>query len=291
MAGHRPFARLSHDLAAAGYAVLRWDDRSVGGSEGDYLAASAETLVEDGANAMSLMRAETGDARHILIGHSQGTLIAARTAAAHSDQTAALILLAGMGAPGREALLDQHCAICRAEGWEEHEIAASRDAKAEIFAALAAAQGRLESGESAILVLKDLEQKLYQRLLGGVPVDSLSESEKADIGAAVDDLLEWEWRYLVTVDPADDLEKVECPVFAMTGDKDTQVDAGKNLEAIRTACSNGRAPRVDVKTLENHNHLFQETASGALSAYETAGPPFSDTALAAIRRWLAAINA
>ena len=287
VADKKCFAVLAEDFANHGYAVFRWDDRGMGISEGDYLAASAALLEADVLAAMACIEKEIDTTAHILAGHSQGTLIAAGVAARHPERVAKIILLGGMGLPGREVLLKQHEDICRAEGWPEVDIEATLVQKKRLFDVLVSAgAGRKETAFTAS-ERHDIVPKLYTAYLGGVPLETLSDEDQSAIEDAVEDLLEWEWRYLLGTNPADDLKKVECHVFAMIGENDTQVDAKSNLAAIRRACEAGEAASVTTECLPKHNHLFQETNdSGALSDYWNLGEPFSEKACVAIRSWL-----
>lgn len=290
VAGKRPFAVLSSELAGMGWQVLRWDDRGVGASEGDYLAASASALVDDAGNAMAALARETGHARHVLVGHSQGTLIAAAAAARFPDRVAGIALLAGMGLPGRQALLDQHVSICRAEGWSDSDIEASLAVKCAAFELLAEAEADIASGSPSDGRLSRLREDLESLFLGGGRRDALPEDERAGLAAAVEDLLEWEWRYLVTVDPAEDLARVACPVLAVTGSNDTQVDAAPNLAAIAAAVERGVSPAVEVRQIDGRNHLFQRADSGRLSDYDALGEPFAAPLPNLVSAWLHRIS-
>jgi len=286
IAGQKPFCVLSHALANWGYVVFRWDDRGVGESDGDYLSASAEHLVGDVINAMSAIERETGFERHILIGHSQGTLIAAAVAAKLSSSVAGLVLLAGMGLPGREGLLDQHIRICQAEGWSDDDIQSSLAQKETLFGILLDAQAEIDTEMPAALAHQNLKANLLGAFVGNLKISDIPDDDRNDLESTIEDLLEWEWRYLLGVDPTADLLKVTCPVLAIVGDQDSQVEAERNLSAIESACMRGHVPEVEVQVLADHNHLFQKATSAALSEYETLGKPFADDLLSIVRSWL-----
>ena len=52
LAGHRPFLLLADTLTRSGYAVLRLDDRGVGGSTGDLQSSSYQDLTADESTKM-----------------------------------------------------------------------------------------------------------------------------------------------------------------------------------------------------------------------------------------------
>jgi alpha-beta hydrolase superfamily lysophospholipase len=103
---YRPFRQIAERLARAGVAVLRMDDRSVGGSGGspgttaDY-AHDVEQLV-----AWLRKRPEIAAGKIVLLGHSEGGMIAPMVAASDS-RLAGIVLLAGPAKTGRAILTYQ----------------------------------------------------------------------------------------------------------------------------------------------------------------------------------------
>ncbi len=71
---HRPFLVISDYLARRGIAVLRYDDRGVGGSGGDGPSAREADLASDAAAAVDYLMTvpEIDNARVGIIGHSEG---------------------------------------------------------------------------------------------------------------------------------------------------------------------------------------------------------------------------
>jgi fermentation-respiration switch protein FrsA (DUF1100 family) len=93
-------------------------------------------------------------------------------------------------------------------------------------------------------------------------------------------------QYFLKYDPASALEKVKCPVLAINGDKDLQVPATINLEAISKALSKGGNKKVTIKELKGLNHLFQECQTGLPTEYATIEQTFSPLALEEMLKWL-----
>jgi fermentation-respiration switch protein FrsA (DUF1100 family) len=60
---------------------------------------------------------------------------------------------------------------------------------------------------------------------------------------------------------------VTCPVLALNGAKDLQVDARVNLQAIQAALKEGGNKDVICRELPNLNHLFQTCKTGSVSEY------------------------
>ena len=64
-------------------------------------------------------------------------------------------------------------------------------------------------------------------------------------------------------EPASMPPGVKCPVLAIPGEKDLQVRAEVNLEAIRKALEEGGNQRFETVELPGLNHLFQTANTGA----------------------------
>ena len=67
---------------------------------------------------------------------------------------------------------------------------------------------------------------------------------------------------MISLDPTSALTKISCPVLAINGTKDTQVDAGRNLDAFRKNVKN-----ADIRLMEGLNHLLQHAETGDISEY------------------------
>ena len=76
--GHKPFWIIADDLARAGVAVLRFDDRGTGESTGDFASATSLDFADDVRAALRyLTTRDDVDAKRLgVIGHSEGGLIA-----------------------------------------------------------------------------------------------------------------------------------------------------------------------------------------------------------------------
>ena len=103
---HKPFAVIADRLTQAGYAVLRVDDRGVGGTGGSTPDATAALLMQDAAAGVSFLRAREDIGAVGLIGHSEGGMIGPMLAA-QDDGIAFVIMLAGPGMSSRDILLAQ----------------------------------------------------------------------------------------------------------------------------------------------------------------------------------------
>ena len=112
-----PFALIADALTRAGIGVLRYDDRGVGGSTGDYGTATVADLTGDGRAALDYLmtRADVDPARLGVLGHSEGGLYAA-TLGAEDPRVAFIVVLAPPAVEGSRLLAEQNEAIARASG-------------------------------------------------------------------------------------------------------------------------------------------------------------------------------
>jgi dienelactone hydrolase len=105
---HKPFLVLADALTRRGVAVLRVDDRGVGGSSGNPLQSTSQDFAGDVLAGIAFLKSRSEIDTHKigLIGHSEGALIAPLVAGRSSD-VAFIVLLAGTGFPGDEILYRQ----------------------------------------------------------------------------------------------------------------------------------------------------------------------------------------
>ena len=103
--GFRPFRQLADSLGRRGIAVLRFDDRGIGESTGDFGAATSADFADDVRSIVSWLRAraDIDPDRVMLMGHSEGGMIAPMVAAT-DPRLAAIVLLAGPGLRGEPIL-------------------------------------------------------------------------------------------------------------------------------------------------------------------------------------------
>ena len=94
--GHRPFLVLADYLTRKGIAVLRVDDRGVGGTSAGTLNDTSENYVADVLAGVEFLKTRKEiDPRAIgLVGHSEGGMVAP-LAATQSKDVAFLVLIAG----------------------------------------------------------------------------------------------------------------------------------------------------------------------------------------------------
>jgi dipeptidyl aminopeptidase/acylaminoacyl peptidase len=105
MPGFRPFRQVADTLARHGIATLRFDDRGVGESGGSFATATSEDFANDVRAILAWLRArpEIDSTRLVLIGHSEGGLIAPMVAVSE-PALRGIVLMAGPAQDGRTIL-------------------------------------------------------------------------------------------------------------------------------------------------------------------------------------------
>ena len=275
--GHKPFFVLSDHLTRSGIAVLRYDDRGVGKSEGDFGSATTMDFVDD-AKACADWLGEREEVNRVgLIGHSEGGLVAPFVASA-SDGVDFVVLLAAPGMPGREVLVRQVHDISKAAGANE----ALLEKQAELM------------NKAYDLVLGDGSEDEVRSVLDElvrVQFGYGSEGHEDTVGPLVDQsyaqLTEPWWRQFLTLDPRPALREMTQPVYALNGSLDLQVPPDQNLAEIERVFEEaGKSDKLTAVELDGLNHLFQPTKTGLLSEYGEIETTFDEGVMQMIADWI-----
>ena len=279
IAGHKPFLLLSDYLTRRGFAVLRVDDRGVGGSELGPPAATTQDFADDVRAGVSYLKARKEvDAKRIgLIGHSEGANIAAIVAAG-SPEIRFVVMMAGSGIPGDQLLYLQAAAVARLQGASPEVVAWDRTIREQVYELVKAERGVVDENQR-----KALLERVPAAPGAGNSVSARIMAQtllKASSGP-------W-FRYFIAYDPVPTLATVTCPVLALIGDNDVQVPAAENLPAIRRAFELGKNRDHTVMSLPRLNHLFQTSVTGAPTEYGTIEETIAPSALTVIGDWVAA---
>ena len=279
--GHKPFLVISDYLTKNGIAVLRYDDRGVGQSKGDFKTATTADFATDVESAITYLktRKEINKKQIGLVGHSEGGLIAPMVASKSKD-VSFIVLLAGTGIQGDKLLLLQQDLIAKANGASELDIKKSIQANANLFEMV------VQSNDNQKLKA-DLTNKINEILKN----DNSSEIPKGMtkdqyIALQVDQITSPWMEYFMKYNPVPALEKVKCAVLAVNGEKDLQVPPKENLSAIKNALAKGGNKNVTTIEFPNLNHLFQECKTGSPNEYASIEQTFSPKALAEITKWI-----
>ena len=254
---HKPFAVIADALARAGVASLRYDDRGFGESTGDTVNSTTEDFKDDARAGVRLLRERFE--RVGVLGHSEGGTIALMLAA--EGEADFVVSLAGAVVSGAETLLWQNRLALAAAGAPAGTIDTYCKLLSEAFAACTAGAPLPTAGS------RDLPEALKQ-----------------NYQAVAMQLRSPYLKYFLALDARPLLSRITCPVLALNGAKDTQVDAGPNLAALRAGLPAATPRRIEA--FDGLNHLFQHCTTGASAEYKEIEETFAPEALACILSWL-----
>lgn len=279
--GHRPFLVLADHLTRRGVAVLRVDDRGIGGSAAGSPKATSANYADDVLAGVNFLKAriEINPKQIGLIGHSEGGMIAP-IAAVKSKDVAFIVMMAGLGQTGRDAILMQGDLLTKAGGNSAATTALVRKIYEEIFEIL-----RVEPDNTTA------EKKIREAL--ATQVAAMDQNQKKEFAPVLETinlqmqmyLSNW-FRYFLLFDPAAILEKVRVPVLALVGEKDLQVPPRENLALIEAGLKKGGNKRYTMLLMPGLNHLFQTATTGLPGEYGTIEETISPAVLQTISDWI-----
>ena len=91
-------------------------------------------------------------------------------------------------------------------------------------------------------------------------------------------------QFFSAYDPSDNIRHTTCPVLALNGTKDLQVDADMNLAAMRRLLPVNT--KNCIKAYDGLNHLFQHCQTGMPTEYADIEETFSEEVLKDIATWI-----
>lgn len=284
LVGHKPFLILSDYLTRAGIAVLRADDRGIGASTGKVRNSTTSDFADDALAAVRHLRtrAAIDPARIGLIGHSEGGIVGPLAASRAPDAVAFVVMIAGTGVPLDEVVLRQTALIGRAGGATESAVA-GEVASTKLILDL------VKAGADSLAVRTALLGQI-QSQLAALPdsARAAAGSPEALADAALRGTLNPWFRYAVGLDPRVALRQVRCPVLALNGTLDLQVDPDQNLPEIEKALGESGNRDVTIRRLPGLNHLLQRAKTGHPDEYATIEETMNEDGLAVIRDWVLA---
>ncbi|HEX5182378.1 MAG TPA: alpha/beta fold hydrolase [Allosphingosinicella sp.] len=273
MLGHKPFWIIADYLSRRGIAVLRVDDRGMGGSTGDVAHATSADFATDANAAFAYLRTRKEIRPDAIgfIGHSEGGMIGP-IAMATNKQAAFLIMMAGPGTALDRLILSQRRLIGATMGMSETEMDRAEPVLAALFKALASG-ATYEDGVAAARAVLTPEAMIA---LGAPP----TTDRQVILGQFA---TPW-FRYFFRYDPAPNLRAIRVPVLAMNGSRDRQVPPDENLAAIRAALKDNRD--ATIVELPGLNHLFQTAKTGAVGEYAEIEETVAPVALDLMAKWI-----
>jgi pimeloyl-ACP methyl ester carboxylesterase len=280
----KPFRLIADGLTRAGVAVLRWDDRGVGKSTGDFETATTADFASDATAAIDflLTRDDINPDQIGLLGHSEGGDVAAMLGATN-ENLAFIISMAGPAVSGADVLLVQNKRILEAENAPEESIKAQLDFLPELFEKIQAkdTEAIRQLTHDAVLEQVKLLSEDQRKKIGDLEAYANQQADSAVTTYNND----W-FRFFLTYNPGEDWAKTTTPVLAIYGKLDVQVDADQNAPAFEAAMKEAGNTDYQLTILPKANHLMQEATTGSPTEYGTLKQEFTPDFLPTIIDWL-----
>lgn len=276
--GHKPFWVLADHLTRNGVVVLRYDDRGVGKSTGDFNKATSFDFAEDAEAAWNyLSKQKKIDKSKVgIIGHSEGGLIAP-IVASKNKSVGFIILMAGPSVPGSIIIPDQQELIMKAS--ESNEIEIEEQIKLNKLIV-----DYIVRNPSSSTLQQELSSKIeswVKEINYSVP-KSLSVKSFAR-QTAYTYTTDWMKTFIVT-SPSDYIKDVTCPILALFGENDLQVSIRANFEPMQQLLYPHDNSSAHV--FPGLNHLFQTSATGSPSEYSLIEETLSPIFLEYVVQWI-----
>jgi uncharacterized protein len=274
---HKPFAIMADHLTRQGYAVIRYDDRGVGQSVGPTAQATLLNYAND-AEAVyrwAKQQPEIDSKRIVLLGHSEGAILAGLIAMRQPD-VAGVILLAGMGVSGKQFFVDQTASLAKVSGVPEDVINRQQQFLTEVLTE--AKKGTIEPARVQELFAEHFreltdQQKMDYGLMG-VPENTYALMRSPWMG------------FFLDYDPRTALAYLKCPILSLFGEKDVQSNPQVQAPKIQSATEIAQNLDFEQEILPGLNHMFQPSQTGSPREYYAIETTISQTVLEKITAWL-----
>ena len=252
----KPFAVIADALARQGIASLRYDDRGWGDKSLDFNQFTTTDFLQDAASALPLLRKRFNKVG--VLGHSEGGTIAMMLAS--EGKTDFIVSLAGKAISGKETLVMQNRQAMSAIGLPKDVVDSYCTTISNILDEIA--KGKKTSEIS----------------IDGVP-DNLKPILKRELEQTSSPYI----RHFITLDAGKQLSNIKCPVLALNGTKDTQVDCTANTTQLEKCLTNCKHT---IKKIDGANHLFQHCTTGSIVEYQQIEETIAPDVLETITKWI-----
>lgn len=274
--GHKPFRLIADHLTRRGFAVFRYDDfpRTVFAKSTTFDFADGVTLILDSlSHRTDLKGIPMG-----LLGHSEGSMVA-EIVAARDRRVAFVITLGGVAQKTPDVLLYQLRVISEADSiLTAEEIDNSVNLSNQMYQALLKTRNEKEAAK----VLNQKWEQICSRL-------TPEEQERYGFtpqrkSAAIRQLVS-PWFYtFIHLDPKPYIKRMQCPVMAIGGEKDLQVDVTANHALFAKYLP--KNPLHRFLSVPGANHMLQPCKSGSPSEYGAIEVTMTPDVPELISKWL-----
>ena len=286
MLGHQFFAVLADHLTKNGVVVLRYDERGIGKTTGNFSEATTADFAEDASAGIDylLSRQEVNKKKVGLIGHSEGGVVVPMVATARKDIDF-LVLLAAPGIRILDLMAEQNEAIAIKNGVSQESAKEFGLLYRRVITSTIEAPDSLIALQNTVEMIENWSVQKSKPLL--TELNLASAKSRFDYVSTVTKQVRTKWfEYFLSINPTMYLQQLKCKVLALNGDKDIQVISTSNLAGIRNAMERSKSKKYEVRELPGLNHLFQHCTSCTTNEYIEIEETFSPEALQLISNWI-----
>lgn len=148
-------------------------------------------------------------------------------------------------------------------------------------------QNRYAILQQADKTTEELQKELYADVTKNMPPEQLKDMNTVQqLFSQINSMLTPWYLHFMRYDPTQDLKRIQCPVLALNGEKDIQVDATMNLKAIQQRIGENGNKNVTIKAYPKLNHLFQACERGKLEEYAQLEETISPEVLKDMMEWI-----
>lgn len=279
---HKPFLVIADALTKQGIAVLRFDDRGVGESGGEFKDATSEDFADDVMAGFEFLktRKEINHVKIGLIGHSEGGMIAPIVASKTGD-VAFVVLMAGPGIPVDELMILQSEKGSELAGADSDMVKKNSEIQRGMY--------KIIKNNYMKDNLDNLLRSYMKEAFKELPAEMLppSEQEVNNLIEAQIKRVTTKWfQYFICFNPQDYLSKLTCPLLALNGSLDSQVLSEENLEGIEKSLKKAGNKQYKIVEFDGMNHLFQKAETGAFTEYNQIEQTHSQLFLDTLTNWV-----
>lgn len=283
--GFKIFEKIADYLTRKGIAVLRYDDRGVGGSTGNKMLSTTEDFTGDALSAVEFMKKQKNiDVNKIgLLGHSEGGIVASM-AAARSTDIAFIVLMSGSGVNGGDLILEQQKLLLKSANVPDSTIAHNLELQTKINDALKSDKDLNELKDD----LRKFAEEDYNNLSDEVKASI--QDKDAYLNSNVQSQIAvfsnpW-FRFFVKNNPYDSLIEVRIPLLMTFGELDLQVPTEQNKPKIEEALTKAGNKNFKSIIFPKANHLYQQAKTGNPGEYAELQKEFVPDFLKTISDWI-----
>jgi uncharacterized protein len=261
--GHQPFLFLADQLAKAGIASFRFDDRGTGKSQANYSEADLTDFGNDVASSLTYIAKQKEFKGHKigLLGHSEGGMHILLAQQAQAKKVSFLVFLAACGVSGKEVLVQQQYDIPLRSGLGDTVATWNKQLFQGMSERVLAEPDPIKCGYNLTVFLKEMYAK--------APVGALSEETTEQSFIANNSFfLNNPWgRAFLAFQPATYIKKSKVPMLFVFGSEDIQVNPELNSKGFEQALTAKQRSMATFTIIPGLNHLLQTCKTCTVDEY------------------------